>query len=272
MNYRHIYHTGNFADVFKHCILVAIIEALQIKPTPFFFLDTHAGIGLYHLASKEAQTNPEFQNGIAKLRIAGTTEKSVQDYLDIVNIYNAGVGLTLYPGSPKIVRKMLRPEDRMALCELHPEDVATLSDNFHQDPQAKVHHMDGYLALKALLPPKERRGLILIDPPFESTTEFKQMNAGLIEALKRFRNGIYALWYPIKNKNMVNHFYLDIAEHELPFLKVELSLEVPPTETGLSECGMVIINPPWKLAKILRVSILPELTRTLGAHWLVQEC
>ncbi len=157
----------------------------------------------------------------------------------------------------------------MILCELHSDDVETLHTHFYGDPQTRVHYHDAYHALKTFLPPKERRGLVLIDPPFEVTDEFERMNAGLTDAFKRWKTGVYALWFPIKHRKTVERFYESIAQHGLPFLKVEFSLKAE-KETGLNACGMVIINPPWKLEKTLNHDILPAIAEAIGAHWLVR--
>jgi len=206
MNYRHIYHAGNFGDVFKHAILTLLIQNLLRKDTSFCYLDTHAGIGVYNLLSTAAQKTKEYESGIVKLLKCENYPKELDTYLGIVKKLHEGY----YPGSPYIVRSLLRPIDRMILLELHDDDIITLKQQFWNDKQVAVHHYDGYQGLKAFLPPKEHRGLVFMDPPFEQPNEFDQIIVALKMATKRWATGIYAVWYPIKDLKAVNKFKNDL--------------------------------------------------------------
>ena len=262
MNYRHIYHAGNFADVVKHCVLLGLIDSLKQKPKPFCVLDTHGGIGWYDLTSDATQKTQEYQMGVTLLLDAPAqqTPPLVQDYLDIVKRYN-GKDLTCYPGSPLIAAEALRDDDELIVCELHPEDYQTLKANLDQTECAKVHHMNGYHGMKAFLPPAQARGLALIDPPFEKTTEFDDISLALNKALKHWRNGIYSIWYPIKNKRAVNKAALDF-----PLLTIEFTKKNYNNEIGLASFGMAIINPPWKLDSLLKPT-LDYLAQILNCTW-----
>ncbi|HRG16285.1 MAG TPA: 23S rRNA (adenine(2030)-N(6))-methyltransferase RlmJ, partial [Pseudomonadota bacterium] len=196
MNYRHVYHAGNFADVLKHVVLIALIEALKTKQTPFAVLDTHAGAGRYSLASEEALKTGEFRDGVMRLLAAERLPTLVHAYLNLVRSQN---GSQSYPGSPLIAAQLLRDSDRLMVCELQNAEIASLRQLFARDARVAVHQRDGYQAMSALLPPPEKRGLVLIDPPFEAQEqEFRVIEEALAAAHKRFANGVYAVWYPIK--------------------------------------------------------------------------
>jgi len=278
MNYRHAYHAGNFADVHKHAILALIIEHLKRKDAPFLYADTHAGIGFYDLASVQAEKTGEWKDGIARVQAEPNPPAELAPYLEAVSKLNSGGALARYPGSPAVVSALARPDDRLALCELHPEDAETLRRRFVTDKRVGVHHMDGYTALKALLPPPERRGLVLIDPPFEVRDEFERMRRGLAQAIKRWPTGLYALWYPIKARGPIDRFHADLQMLGLPkTLVAEIMIRPGDDEQVLNGCGLVLINPPWKLDEAL-ASLLPWLARVLapqqGWHrldWLVEE-
>ena len=277
MNYRHIYHAGNFADVFKHAVLAVLVTYLGRKDKPFVLLDTHAGVGVYDLRSPEAQRTGEFRNGIARLLEAEGHPAELAPYLSLVRDLNPVRALERYPGSPWIMRRLIRPGDRIDLAELHPEDAAALAEVFAGDRRVRVYEMDGYTMLKSFLPPKERRGLVLLDPPFEVTDEFERLAQGLVRAVRRWATGIYALWYPIKDEAAVAGFYDALRGYDRlpPTLAAELG--VGRAATGLQRCGMVIVNPPWLLPDQLR-QCLSYLARVLGGadgawrlEWLRQE-
>lgn len=278
MQYHHIYHAGNFADVFKHCTLILLVQTLLHKDKPFIFLDTHAGIGLYNLNSEEAQKNHEYQNGIAKLynnspflkNTHANTKKTdssippvIIDYLKIINFYNTNKNinntknfsniLNFYPGSPLFVRALMRASDRMLLAELHPKDIQELKKIFVSDKQTAVHHMDGYQSIKAFLPPKSGRGLILMDPAFEDQNEFEKIITALKIAEKRFINGIYAIWYPIKDNLPIEKFYRELKYLNFKniLIKEFMIQKTDPENTHLNKCGIIIINPPWKFEEQL---------------------
>jgi 23S rRNA (adenine2030-N6)-methyltransferase len=272
MNYLHSYHAGNFADVFKHIILVSLIESLQSKENGFCYLDTHAGTGYYDLMSANAQKSKEYKQGIEKLLQQKRVPEPIRHYLNCVQKINSRLSqsifasLRYYPGSPFIARHFLRSQDRMISSELHPQEYQTLKKNFLNDNQVSVQLLDGYRSLKAFLPPKERRGLILIDPPFERPHEFADLIRALPLALQRFETGVYAIWYPIKDRPPVERFHRALKEIvKRPILITELSLYPETSALHLNGCGMVIINPPYKFEGRLK-GMLPWLRTALGIH------
>lgn len=249
MNYRHAYHAGNVADVFKHAILMLLIEHLRAKDKAFTVIDTHAGIGMYDLTGEEAQKTLEHEDGIMRLMAAPDLSPPLARLRQLVaGIAGTGDGeLQRYPGSPRIARQLLRAGDRLHLVELHPDDVQTLRAGFARDRQTVVHHMDAYEALKALLPPTPRRGLVLIDPPFERSDEFTQLTAGIQEGYRRWATGIYAIWYPLKDSAPVERFHRRLAATGIRrILDAEMTLGELDGERLLGT-GMTIINPPWRL-------------------------
>lgn len=278
MNYRHIYHAGNFADVFKHAVLARIIAYLKRKEAAFRVIDTHAGIGLYDLGSEEAQKTGEWHGGIGKLldaALTGAPAEWLHDYLSVVRALNPEGCLRLYPGSPLLTRHLLRRQDRLTAIELHPEDAKNLKNVFTGDHHVRVIELDGWLALGAHLPPKEKRGLVLIDPPFEEEGEFARMADGLKKAHRRWPGGIYAFWYPIKDRAAVERFRQSLRETGIPkILDVSFSIRAPSPEARLDGCGMAIVNPPYLLQDEL-AAILPALTRLLGedkgATWALEQ-
>lgn len=271
MNYRHSYHAGNFADVIKHVILTALITSLQRKDTPFCYIDTHAGSGYYDLSSDFSAKSKEFAGGIEKVIAAEKAPALVQRYLDCVHKINNKLthsnfaSLRYYPGSPMIARQLARPHDRIVACELQPGEYQTLKTTFAGDKQVAVHHTDGFLGLKAFLPPQERRGLVLIDPPYENPDEFTRIAHSLPTALKRWETGIYAIWYPIKENSRVEQFYRTLkAQINAPILAVELTI-YPDLPNHLNGCGLVIINPPWQFDESIN-EILPWLWNSLAIN------
>ncbi|MCM2449955.1 23S rRNA (adenine(2030)-N(6))-methyltransferase RlmJ [Agrobacterium vitis] len=267
MNYRHIYHAGNFADVLKHAVLARLVIYLQQKDKAFRVLDTHAGIGLYDLSSDESQKTGAWLGGIGKLLEAELTPAAaevLQPYLDVVRALNPDGGLTRYPGSPKLARDLFRPQDRLSAMELHPDDCRTLSRLFEGDYQARITELDGWLALGAHLPPKEKRGIVLVDPPFELDGEYERLVDGLARAYRRFSAGVYCLWYPIKKGAPIAAFHEALKETGIPkMLCAELSVKSDRDLTGLSGSGLIIVNPPFTLKDELH-ALLPELKRVLA--------
>ena len=263
MNYRHTFHAGNFADVFKHVVLIELIESLKQKDKPFCYLDTHAGRGLYDLKSEAAEKTLEYENGVARL-LNATLSESLQKYVALVMSCNSE-SLRYYPGSPYLVKNLLREADRMVLSELHEEEYQLLKDVFYRDRQVAMHHLDAYLGLKAFLPPTLRRGLVLIDAPFELKDEFKRIIDGLKQALKRWDTGIYAIWYPIKDKLEVQAFIKQVKILGKPYLNMSLQPFADDYAFGLNATGMLIINPPWQFDKTMD-KILPELWRVLSVN------
>jgi len=270
MNYRHAYHAGNFADVLKHAVLVLVIEYLKRKEAPFRVIDTHAGRGRYALDAAEATKTGEWQGGIGRFlgpdvpplpaAIAGL----MSPYLDAVRAENDNRGLRLYPGSPLIARRLMRAQDTLVVNELHPEERAHLRAALRQGRRVKVMALDGWIALRSLLPPKERRGVVLIDPPFEAEGELGRLAQGLAQGLRRFQTGVCIAWYPIKDPKAIAGFHGALAalgKREL--LGVELMLRRPVAPERLNGCGLVVANPPHTLAEEL-ARLLPELARRMG--------
>ncbi len=255
MNYRHAYHAGNFADVLKHTVLFALIEAMQTKPAPFCYIDTHAGSGNYPLDGFEAKKTGEHKDGITRLHPAEKVPPLLQRWrASILGGEGNEQGLKQYPGSPLQVARLLRPDDSAQLCELHTEEASKLRDLFRGNPQVHVHQRDGYEALKALLPPKEKRGLVLIDPPYEAQeAEYKLIEQALKSALLRWPTGIYAVWYPIKLRSQVQPFLRKLQHSGVKrILRAELLVHADDSPLRLNGSGMVILNAPWNLDDTLR--------------------
>jgi len=249
MNYRHAYHAGNFADVMKHASLALIINYMKIKEKPFFILDTHAGTGMTDLSGVEAQKTGEYRDGIARVLATEKPHELLTPYLETLGQLGCtGPEPMRYPGSPLIAHHLSRPQDRLSFCELHPEDAATLRSHFRRDARARVHEIDGYTALKSMLPPKERRGLILIDPPFEQRSEFERILQEIMSFHVRFATGTAVIWYPIKDPS-VSGAVIDHLEHHGPekTLRAELFIRASDDPTRMSGCGLIIINPPFTL-------------------------
>lgn len=266
MNYRHAFHAGNFADVMKHIILTRLIEYLKLKPAAFRVIDTHAGLGRYSLTGDEARRSPEWQDGIARLLKADLATRPrllIQPYLDVVGSENQNDVLARYPGSPLIARKLFRPQDRLSALELHPKDARELGKIFEGDIQVRVTALDGWLALNAYVPPKERRGLVLVDPPFEEAGEWERLVDGLARAHRKWATGLYALWYPLKEPREVNGFVGALRATGISrMLRSELLVERAVAGKFYGS-GMIVVNPPYVLEDELK-SILPALVKVLG--------
>jgi 23S rRNA (adenine2030-N6)-methyltransferase len=271
MNYRHAFHAGGFTDVLKHVALVELMRLLAAKDKKLFVLDTHAGSGGYDLAAAPAQRTGEAQTGFLRLAAAPRTSSpsgmppAVARYVAAVLAYNrkfgAGAAVRHYPGSPRLIRATLRPGDRLVACELHPQDALALKREFAGDRAVEVRQADGYKVLKAVLPPPERRGLVLIDPPFEASDEFERLLRALRQGLRRFATGCYALWYPIKDHD-AEAFEREVARHR----SLVLELRLGPVEAGrLGACGLAVINPPWRFDEAMREA-LPWIAAQLGPH------
>jgi 23S rRNA (adenine2030-N6)-methyltransferase len=267
MNYRHIYHAGNFADVLKHAVLARLVDYLKQKDKPFRVIDTHAGIGIYDLSSEEAQKTGEWLDGVGRLLekdIPAKLAPLLAPYLQAVTALNPDGGVQFYPGSPKIARHLLRSQDRLSLMELHPDDYETLHANFDGDFQTRVTHLDGWLAMNAQVPPKEKRGLILVDPPFEQEGEYKRLADYLGKAWRKFPGGVYCLWYPLKKGAPIPEFHAALHALEIPkTLAVELTVRSERDTTGLTGTGLIIVNPPYTLKGELDI-LLPFLKERLG--------
>lgn len=263
MNYRHGYHAGNFADVFKHAVLARVLTLLGAKEAPFRVIDTHAGAGRYDLDGENAKKTGEAENGIRKL-LANLPQGAARDLLApyLRAVENSS---PYYPGSPLIAQALTRKQDALAFCELHPEEHAALEKSVGRDRRAKVLSLDGWTALKSLLPPKERRGVILIDPPYEDPAEFKLVADGIAEAVRRFATGIYLVWYPVKNRHDTDAALRRIvrAAAGKPALKLEFEIGKPKTDGPLQATGLLIVNPPWMLKDECDL-MLPALCRSLA--------
>jgi 23S rRNA (adenine2030-N6)-methyltransferase len=266
MNYRHGYHAGNFADVLKHTALCELLRLLTAKDKKLFALDTHAGAGGYDLSGSQARRTGEAETGI--VRLAGLPRAgmpaAVARYLAAVAAYDrkfgpAGSQLRRYPGSPRLVRAALRPGDRFIACELHPKEALLLKREFAGDRAIEVRQADGYKALKALLPPVERRGLVLIDPPFEVPDEHEHLLRALRQGVRRFATGCYAIWYPIKDE-AAGAFAADLAAFKPLVLELRLDGVAP---GKLAACGLAVINPPWRFEEAMREA-LPWIAAQLG--------
>lgn len=279
MNYRHAFHAGGFADVIKHIVLVRILLHLHEKPAAFRVIDTHAGAGLYDLRSEEAGRGGEWLTGIARIMQARLSDRArmlVKPYLDIVSAFNvsafnanAAGAPTAYPGSPLIVRALLRPQDRLTACEIEPGARKRLIAALRRDTQAKVVDIDGWVALPAFVPPKERRGLVLIDPPFEDKDELQRLADRFSAAFAKWPSGIFLLWYPAKSRRAPDDLVRQVSgavagtRPARSCLRVELSVAPQSGRTGLACAGVLVVNPPFMLRDELK-SILPELARPLG--------
>jgi 23S rRNA (adenine2030-N6)-methyltransferase len=277
MNYRHAFHAGNFADVFKHAILLALLDALTAKDKPLCYFDTHAGRGAYRLDDAEALKTGEWRQGIGRLFADTQTPEPLQRYVTAIHACNPDGVLRIYPGSPLLAAQALRPDDRLVLCEMQPDEVAALRGEFRNDRRVHVHERDGYAALNALLPPAEKRGVVLIDPPFEAREgEFAAIEAALARAHTRWPNGVYAAWYPIKSHRTITPFHRHLSQG--PFERVlvtELMVLPDDSPLRLNGCGMLVANPPWQLDTTL-AAMLPALRNLLAQsprasqrlHWL----
>ncbi|MGO4114266.1 23S rRNA (adenine(2030)-N(6))-methyltransferase RlmJ [Rhizobium ruizarguesonis] len=262
MNYRHIYHAGNFADVLKHVVLTRLIRYMQKKDGGFRVLDTHAGIGLYDLSSEEAQKTGEWLDGIGKLmeaELGPQVSELLEPYLSAIRELNPEGGIRFYPGSPKLARMLFRPQDRLSAMELHPEDYVRLHRLFEGDHRARITELDGWLVLGAHLPPKEKRGIVLVDPPFEEEDEYQRLAEGLEKAYRRFPGGTYCLWYPLKKGAPIKEFHEALQALDIPkMLCAELAVRSDRGITGLTGSGLVIVNPPFTLKDELH-QLLPAL-------------
>jgi 23S rRNA (adenine2030-N6)-methyltransferase len=267
VNYAHAFHAGSFADVFKHAVLCRILHYLRGKPAAFRVIDTHAGAGLYDLAGPEAARGGEWREGIEKLIAASLPPQAAEllaPYRDTVEALNEHGRLAIYPGSPAVARAWLRPQDRLIACELEPRASAALARNLRGDARIKALAIDGWTALAAYVPPEERRGLVLIDPPFEEENDFRRLAQGLASAHRKWPTGIYMLWYPIKDRGGPDALAkslrrLGIAKQ----LRAELNVAPVSDASRLNGCGLILVNPPWVLEGELAI-LLPALANILG--------
>ncbi len=267
MNYRHAFHAGNFADVLKHAVLVALIESLKQKQAPFCYLESHAGAGRYQLAGAEAQKTGEYVNGVARLLAATRLPAPLHVYLNLVRSLNARNNgqLDEYPGSPLLASLLMREQDHAQLCEVQDAEYASLRLEFRDDARVAVHQRDGYAAIKAFVPPKERRGLVLVDPPYEAQEqEFGLVSEALKPAFKRWPTGVYAIWYPIKLRQQVAPFHRWLKGCGLrKILIAELTIHPDNSALRLNGCGVAVVNAPYRLDRTLQ-EVLPALQANLA--------
>jgi len=278
MNYRHAFHAGNHADVFKHAILLRLAALLARKETPFVYLDSHSGVGRYDLAGDQASRTDEWREGIGRLWTLESAPAAFVGYRKAVAALNPDGALRYYPGSPELMRQALRPQDRLLLNELHPEDGRLLKENMARDRRVAVHQKDGWLLPRALLPVPERRALLLIDPPFEKADELERCVKAIAEAIGRLRQTVIMLWYPIKDRRQLRRFHAGLQASGAPkLLNVELLIRAADDATRLNGSGLAIVNPPWGLEEELR-DLLPWLAEHLAQgesswrlDWLIAE-
>jgi 23S rRNA (adenine2030-N6)-methyltransferase len=283
MNYRHAYHAGNFADVLKHIVLVLCLEHLKKKDAPFRVIDTHAGCGAYRLDSTEAQKTGEWRGGIGRLMgpeakpLPPAVAKILEPYLHLMaaETMREDKPMAAYPGSPRIVQALMRPQDTLIANELHPEDAKVLRGVLARDRRCKVMTIDGWDALKALLPPKERRGLVLIDPPFEAEGELERLARALGDAVARFATGTVLLWYPIKDEAVARRFTEALRARAIEkLIAIELMVRAPRNPDVLNGTGLIVLNAPFTLTGDL-TRVLPELVirtaQSAGATWRIED-
>jgi 23S rRNA (adenine2030-N6)-methyltransferase len=291
MNYRHAFHAGNFADVVKHVVLARMIEHLKEKSTPFRVVDLHAGAGLYDLTGEAARRTGEFRDGVGRFYRPATlqpellpvaAEALLAPWRKVIASVNDGANLARYPGSPEIARTLSREQDRLVLNELHVEEHAALAVRFRRERRAKILRLDAWTAAKALLPPPERRGLLLIDPPYEAAGEVDRALDGLAAAHRRFAAGLFCLWYPIKAQADADTLANLAAALRLPkTLRCELTVRRADRADRLNGCGLILVNPPWRLPAELS-ALMPALGKRLAddaarfpgstrLEWLVEE-
>jgi 23S rRNA (adenine2030-N6)-methyltransferase len=273
MNYRHAFHAGGFADVIKHIVLVRVLTYLHEKPAAFRVIDSHAGAGLYDLTSDQARRGGEWLTGIARIlqaRFSEATAALLKPYLDVVRAFNPQANmLAAYPGSPLFARALLRPQDRLTACEVEPSARKALIDALRNDKQARVVDLDGWVALPAFVPPNERRGLVLIDPPFEAKDEFARLEKAFLAGFNKWPTGIFLLWYPAKSRRLTDQLARQVARAAASTrppakcLRLEFSVAPQTQDAALASCGLLIVNPPWTLQGELK-TILPELEKPLG--------
>ncbi len=283
VNYRHIFHAGNICDVVKHAVLTAIVDYLKTKPAPFCVIDTHAGVGLYDLQDERARKTDEAQSGVMRFLQAPRLPE-LAGYYDVLKKLNPGwqtekpENFRFYPGSPLLAAHLVRPQDRVIACELHPEDVEVLKRNARPFSNLHIHHRDGYEGLGAFVPPAEKRGIVMIDPPYESGDEFSRLSQEVIAAHKSWPQGMFMVWYPVKDRAAIWRFHEAMMASGIPRqFCAEFIYEEETRHDRLNGCGILLINPPWQFDDKLR-QLLPQLhtalqttVQVVKADWLVGE-
>lgn len=264
LSYRHGFHAGNFADVLKHLVLVHTLEYMKQKEKPLRLIDTHAGAGVYKLSGAQAQKNREFDNGIGRLWSLPQTPAAVQRYVQQVREINEQGQLQIYPGSPLLMQHLMRPQDRLFVHELHPTDFQFLRDTLRTDKRIKVINEDGFAGLQGLLPPPDRRALVLLDPSYEVKSDYQQLVKQVIQAHKRFATGTFAIWYPVVLRQRIDEMEIALKKSGITNIQLmELGLQPDNPEHGMTSSGMILINPPWTLWQAME-DALPWLVDTLS--------
>lgn len=266
LSYRHGFHAGNFADVLKHIVLVHMLEYMTQKDKPLRIIDTHAGAGVYKLNGPQAQKNREYDNGISQLWTSDQPPAAIARFLALVRAVNDGGQLQLYPGSPLIAQTLMRSIDRLYLHELHPADFQFLRDCMRNEKRVKVEHEDGFVSLQALLPPPDRRALVLIDPSYEVKSDYQHLIKQLVQAHKRFPTGTYAIWYPVVLRQRIDEMELALKKSGIKNIQLmEFGLQADNPEHGMTSSGMIVINPPWTLWSAMEET-LPWLVDNLSEN------
>ncbi|GAB2653902.1 23S rRNA (adenine(2030)-N(6))-methyltransferase RlmJ [Vibrio panuliri] len=272
LSYRHSFHAGNHADVVKHIVQSLILDALKQKDKPFVYHDTHSGVGRYDLTHEWSEKTGEYKQGIARIWDNPNIPEDIKSYIESIKTLNNGETLRYYPGSPRVARAQIRQQDRMVLTELHPSDHPLLEQEFERDRQVSIYKEDGFKRLKASLPPQERRGLVLIDPPYELAKEYRDVVQAIYQSHKRWATGIYAIWYPVVNRCDIEDMIEGLEGLGIrKILQIELGVSPDTNERGMTASGMIVINPPWKLESQMQ-EILPFLQEAIApvtGHWKV---
>ena len=264
--YRHAFHAGNHADVLKHCVLQQILMYMNQKDKPYWVIDTHAGAGMYSLASDYANTKSEYLDGVARLWECDDLPPVLNDYMSLIQLCNNKGDWSLYPGSPEVIRRSIRADDRMRLFELHPTDFEILQENFERDRQAKLFKSDGFASLKALLPPPTRRAVIFMDPPYEIKTDYPKVVDALEEGLSRFAEGVYVVWYPILTRGDHIRMIESLGKLSEKTLNIAMTVQEPDEKGfGMLGSGLFIINPPWTLKATMQ-TVMPYLVEKLAQY------
>ena len=278
LSYRHSFHAGNHADVIKHIVQSLILDSLKQKDKPFVYHDTHSGVGRYDLQDERSEKTGEFKEGIARIWDRDDIPEEIASYIDAIKALNDNDELRYYPGSPKVARTQIREDDRMTLTELHPADFPLLLQEFRGDRQVKMYKEDGFARLKASLPPKERRGVVLIDPPYELKHEYMDVVKAIKNSHERWATGTYAIWYPVVYRENIDKMLKGLKDLGIrKILQLELGVAPDSEERGMTASGMIVINPPWKLESQMK-TLLPWLQGAIapnhGHHkveWIVPE-
>ena len=264
--YRHAFHAGNHADVLKHCVLQQILMYMNQKDKPYWVIDTHAGAGMYSLASDYANTKSEYLDGVARLWDCDDLPPLLREYMNLIQLCNNKGDWSLYPGSPEVIRRTIRADDRMRLFELHPTDFDILQENFERDRQAKLFKSDGFASLKALLPPPTRRAVIFMDPPYEIKTDYLKVVDALEEGLARFAEGVYVVWYPILTRGDHVRMLESLRKLSEKTLNIAMTVQEPDEKGfGMLGSGLFVINPPWTL-KTTMATVMPYLIEKLAQY------